>query len=32
LAFTKSALTIDAKKGSQHQQELERAKQIRPPL
>jgi hypothetical protein len=30
LAFSKSAALIDAKKGSQHQQELERAKQNRP--
>ena len=32
LAFAKSAATIDAKKGSQHQQELQRAKQNRPKL
>jgi hypothetical protein len=32
LAFAKSAALIDAKKGSQHQQELQRAEQNRPKL
>lgn len=32
LAFSKSAALIDAKKGTQHQQELQRAKQNRPKL
>jgi hypothetical protein len=32
LSFTKSAATIDVKKGIQKQQELQRAKQNRPPL